>query len=180
MISQSFNTVIRLFFFIILFVKRATLCMCLSGDESIHSSTHSFTSHLPFLLPSASSFVPSTITTATTLYYPQLSQRKTVLHWFFFFLDSEGCSRSPGDQFQFWGWMDFSVLTITSDKINNNSRYFIVLSFFYVWNDYSVCSLNCENICVLLVIIDHLVRQSTIRVQCGPLNTDEVIKHHCN
>lgn len=98
----------------------------------------------------------------------------------FFFLDSEGCSRSPGDQFQFWGWMDFSVLTITSDKINNNSRYFIVLSFFYVWNDYSVCSLNCENICVLLVIIDHLVRQSTIRVQCGPLNTDEVIKHHCN
>lgn len=49
-ISQSFNTVIRLFFFIILFVKRVTICMCLRVDESIHPASHSFTSHLPCLL----------------------------------------------------------------------------------------------------------------------------------
>lgn len=35
-ISQSFNTVIRLVYFIILFVKRVTICMCLVRDEAIH------------------------------------------------------------------------------------------------------------------------------------------------
>lgn len=48
-ISQSFNTVIRLFFFIILFVKRVTICMCLRMDESFQPTSHSFTSHLLFL-----------------------------------------------------------------------------------------------------------------------------------
>lgn len=43
-ISQSLNTVIRLVFFIILFVKRVTICMCLGTDESIHSAGHSFAS----------------------------------------------------------------------------------------------------------------------------------------
>lgn len=49
-ISQSFNTVIRLFFFIILFVKRVTICMCLRMDESFQPTSHSFTSHLPFFV----------------------------------------------------------------------------------------------------------------------------------
>lgn len=77
---------IRLFFFIILFVKRVTICMGPSMDESIHSASRSFASRHPFVfsLPvPPSSFVPFALTVASDVHYLQLSRRKSVPLIFF-------------------------------------------------------------------------------------------------
>lgn len=105
-ISQSFNTVIRLVFFIILFVKRVTICTCLGTDESIHSAGHSFASLFCLLLLAV--LLPLflfTMTVCSRVHYPQLSQRKSVTLISSSFFDSKGCSQSHwkiNSQFQRW------------------------------------------------------------------------------
>lgn len=118
-IIHSLSTVIRTFFFIILFVKWLTICMCHCEDRPLHPAACNLQTKPPLLLSSLSVhsplFVSSAITIASCLYYAQIRLGRTVLNWFFFYPPPPTTTKRDvvtlrGINFQFWRRMDFKSL----------------------------------------------------------------------